>query len=93
MGIWLSLLTSKLHVLYAIINADIYRQNPAVISQAGKVFVFIAQALEAETLQGQTATRIVASAKTLLQVAGLDPQQVLAQLSPETQQTVRAYFG
>jgi len=69
------------------------RQNPAVVSQAGKVFIFIAQALEAETLQGQTATRIVAAAKMLLQVAGLDPAPLLQQLSPETQQTIRAYFG
>ncbi len=63
------------------------------MSQAGKVFIFIAQALEAETLQGQTATRIVAAAKTLLQGAGLDPTALLQQLSPEAQQTVRAYFG
>lgn len=64
-----------------------------MVSQAGKVFVFIAQALEAETLQGQTATRIVAAGKALLQGAGLDPAAILQQLSPETQQTVRAYFG
>lgn len=69
------------------------RQNPAVVTQAAKVFVFIAQALEAETLQGQTATRIVASAKQLITTAGLDAAQLLQQLSPETQQTVRAYFG
>ena len=70
-----------------------HRQNPAVISQASKVFIFIAQALEAETLQGQTAARIVASAKTLLAAANLDPSQLLQQLSPETQQTVRAFFS
>ncbi len=71
----------------------IARQNPAVIGQAAKVFVFIVQALEAETLQGTTASRIVTAAKMLLSAAGLDPAQVLSQLSPETQQTVRAYFG
>ena len=64
-----------------------------MVTQANKVFVFIAQALEAETLQGQTATRIVESAKLLMGTAGLDPGQLLQQLSPETQQTVRAYFG
>jgi hypothetical protein len=63
------------------------------VSQAGKVFVFIVQALEAETLQGQTATRIVTSAKQLLGMASLDPAQLLQQLPPETQQTVQAYFG
>ena len=61
--------------------------------QAAKVFMFIVQALEAETLQGNTATRIVESAKTLLGAAGLDPAALLQQMSPETQQTVRAYFG
>jgi len=49
--------------------------------------------LEAKTLQGQTASRIVQAAKSLLGLAGLDPAQVLQQLSPETQQTVREYFG
>jgi hypothetical protein len=78
---------------YAFLAQLIDQQNPAVVSQAPKVFVFITQALEAETLQGQTATRIVAAAKMLLQVAGLDPAQLLSQLSPETQQIVRTYFG
>jgi hypothetical protein len=74
-------------------RTDESRRNPLVIGQAGKVFVFIAQALEAETLQGQTAQRIVEAGKVLLQVAGLDPQTVLASLPVETQQTVRAMFG
>lgn len=72
---------------------NIGRQHPAVMPQAAKVFMFIVQALEAETLQGNTATRIVESAKTLLGAAGLDPAALLQQMSPETQQTVRAYFG
>ncbi|KAH8819451.1 armadillo-type protein [Xylogone sp. PMI_703] len=78
---------------YAYLAQLIDQRNPTVLAQAGKVFVLIAQALEAETLQGQTASRIVASAKNLLATAGLDPAQVLQQLTPETQQTVRAYFG
>lgn len=69
------------------------RRNPAVTSQAAKCFTFIAQALEAETLQGQTAQKIVAAAKQLVQIAGLDANQLLSSLSPETQQTVRAFFG
>jgi hypothetical protein len=69
------------------------RQNQTVVAKAPQVFVFIAQALEAETLQGQTASRVVQAAKVLLGVAGLDPAQLLQQLSPETQQTVRAFFG
>ncbi len=69
------------------------RQNPTVLSQAAKIFVFIAQALEAETLQGATATRLVAAAKQLVATAGIDANQVLSTLTPETQQTVRSYFG
>ena len=69
------------------------RQNPAVITQAAKCFTFVVQALEAETLQGQTATRIVGAAKQLVQTANLDANQLLQTMSPETQQTVRAFFG
>jgi len=64
-----------------------------VISQAGKVFLFIAQALEAETLQNQVATRVAQAAKLLLGIAGLDPSQVLQQLPADTQQAVRPYFS
>ena len=71
----------------------IIRQNPIVINQAPKCFTFIAQALEAETLQGQTAQRVIQGAKDLLRIAGQDPSQILATLTPETQQTVRAFFG
>lgn len=78
---------------YAYLAQLIDSMNEAVTSQAPKVFVYIAQALEAETLQGETQTRLVAAAKFLLQVSGLDAAQVLQQLSPETQQTVRNYFG
>ena len=70
-----------------------HRQHPAVLSQPDKVFVFIAQALEAETLQGQIATRVIQAAKLLLGITGRDPVQLMSQLSPETQQTVRAYFS
>lgn len=69
------------------------RRNPAVLNKAQKCFTDVVKALEAETLQGQTATRIVDAAKALVQVAGLDTNQLLAGMAPETQQTVRAFFG
>ena len=78
---------------YAYLAELIDQQNPAVVSQAGKVFMFIVKALETETLQQSVAARIVTSARFLLQVSGLDPNHVLQQLSPETQQRVRAYFS
>lgn len=63
------------------------------MSQAGKVFVFIAQALEAETLQGQTANRVAAAAKILLTAANVDPMPLLQQFSPESQRTIMGYFS
>lgn len=71
----------------------LYRQNPAVLAKAGECFTYVAQALEAETLVGQTAMRIVNATKTLVQTAGLDANNLLASLAPETQQTVRTFFG
>ena len=71
------------------------RRNPAVIASpqiSSQCFIAIAQALEAETLQGTTAQRVAAAGKQLLQTAGIDANQVLATLSPETQQTVAGYF-
>lgn len=62
------------------------------MGQASKLFVLIAQALEAETLQGQTATRVAASTKTLLQTANVDPMPLLQQFSPESQKTIMGYF-
>lgn len=64
-----------------------------MLPEAAKCFTFIVQALEAETLQGQTATRVVNVAKQLVQMAGLNAGQLLANMSPETQQTARAFFG
>lgn len=63
------------------------------MSQAARCFTFVAQALEAETLQGNLAQRIVEAARKLVQMAGLDANQLLAGLPPETQATVRAFFG
>jgi hypothetical protein len=70
-----------------------YRRHPAVMNQANKVFVFIAQALEAETLQGQTASRVVAATKALLTAARVDPKPLLEQFSPESQRTIMGYFA
>ena len=69
------------------------RSNPAVISVADKAFVAIALALEAETIQGQTARRAAAAAKQVVQSAGIDAAQILGTLNPETQQTIRNYFA
>ncbi|KAH0542383.1 hypothetical protein FGG08_003228 [Glutinoglossum americanum] len=77
---------------YSFLVQLIDQQNPLVINQAPKMFTYVVQALEGETLQGQTLERVVASAKQLLTMARVDANQLLASMPPETQQTVRAYF-
>ncbi len=62
------------------------------MSQAAKVFTFIAQALEAESLSGQVASRVVSATKVLLTDASLNPALLLQQFSPEAQQTINSYF-
>ncbi|KAK4960383.1 importin subunit beta-3 [Elasticomyces elasticus] len=78
---------------YSFLAELIDRSNPVVMQQAARCFVFVAQALEAETLQGVMAQRIVGAARKLVTDAGLDANQLLAGLPPETQHTVRAFFG
>ncbi|KAH0436861.1 importin beta-3 [Colletotrichum camelliae] len=78
---------------YAYLAELIDQQHPAVMGQAGKVFVFTAQALEADTLQGQTASRVVTAIKALLSAAGVNPAPLLQQFSPEAQRTITAYFS
>jgi importin-5 len=68
------------------------RQNPSIAPKATPIFQYIVQALEAETIQGQTAAKVAASAKQLVAQTGLNAEQVLQSLSPEGQQAVRSYF-
>lgn len=68
------------------------RSNPAVVAAADKVFLAIVSAIEAETLQGQTAQRVVNAAKRVVQLARLDLNQLKSRLRPETQQTIRLHF-
>jgi len=63
------------------------------MGQASKIFVLTAQALEAETLQGQTASRVVAAVKILLTETGLDATPLLQQFPQESQQTIMKWFS
>jgi importin-5 len=63
-----------------------------VAPKAAQIFQHIVQALEAETIQGQTAAKVVASAKQLVSQTGLNAEQILQSLSPEGQHAVRSYF-
>ncbi|MCJ1372906.1 hypothetical protein MMC20_004132 [Loxospora ochrophaea] len=78
---------------YMFLSQLIDQQNPAVLASADKAFLAIAVALEAETLQGQTAQRVATAAKQLINTAGIDANGLLATLSPETQQSIRTYFA
>lgn len=61
-------------------------------SQAPRIFVFVAQALEAEALSGQNAARVVAATKILLEGTSTDVSPLLQQFSPEAQNVIRAHF-
>lgn len=64
-----------------------------MLNQASKAFVFVAQALEAETLRGQTASRVVTATKALLQASSVDPTPLLQQFSPEAQNVIMGHFA
>lgn len=63
------------------------------MNQASKLFVFIAQALEAESLRGQTANRVATATKTMLTAANVDPMPLLQQFSQDAQRTIMGFFG
>lgn len=65
-----------------------------VVGQADKIFVYVAQALEADMLgTGEVAQRVVTSTKALMQSSGVNAQSLLQQFSPEAQQTILRYFS
>lgn len=68
------------------------RGNDAVRVAPDKAFTSVVQALEAETLQGATAQRVVHAAKELAKAVGINALRLIATLPPETQQNVRRYF-
>ncbi|KAG9777003.1 ARM repeat-containing protein, partial [Aureobasidium melanogenum] len=78
---------------YSFVAQLIDQQNPAVFAKAQQVFHHIALALEAETIQGQTAKKVVESAKQMVAQTGINADQILQSLSPDGQATVRSYFS
>ena len=69
-----------------------YRRHAAVMSQADKIFVLIAHALETESLSGQAANRVVAATKVLMTEANLNAAALLQNFTQESQQTINSYF-
>ena len=81
---------------YSFLAQLVEKQNPAVCGnqeRAARCFSAVAEALAAETVQGQTAVRVVQAAKMLVQQTGLDAARVLQGLPVESQGTVRTYFS
>ena len=74
-------------------SLTVVRGHEAVRNKAPQVFHNICLALEAETIQGQTAKKVADSAKNLATATGIDGNQVLATLSPDGQQTVKSFFA
>lgn len=77
---------------YSFLAQLIDQQSPIVLSNADKVFGYIVQALDNETLQGETAKRVADSAKRLAQGTGLNAEAILAGVNPDNQEAVRKYF-
>lgn len=69
------------------------RNHPAVQAKAQQVFHHIVLALEAETIQGQTAKKVAESAKHLVAQTGINADQILQSLTPDGQATVRSFFS
>ena len=78
---------------YSFVAQLIDQNNDVVQGKAQQVFHHICLALEAETIQGQTAQKIAASAKTLVQRTGIDADGILGSLSPDGQTTVKSFFA
>ncbi|KAI0165060.1 ARM repeat-containing protein [Hypoxylon sp. FL1284] len=70
------------------------QQHPAVTGQVDKVFVYVAQALEAEMLHGQLSARVTRAVQMLLQSANVDPTPLLQQhFTPEGQEIIKRHFS
>jgi importin-5 len=85
------MLTSRIYLTMHLLTVN--RQNPAIPPKAAQIFHHIVLALEAETIQGQTAKKVAESAKRLVESTGINAEQVLGTLSPESQVTVKSFFS
>lgn len=68
-------------------------KNPAVTNNVPQIFDYVLRALDAETIQGQTAERVVIATKSLLAMVGITPDQVLASMPVERHNAARRWFS
>lgn len=78
---------------FKLVLTFITRKNPAIMSQPGKIFDYVVQALDADTLSGQTAERVVTSMKALLTTSGINPAQILADIPVERHVVAQKWFS
>ncbi|KKA27201.1 hypothetical protein TD95_002096 [Thielaviopsis punctulata] len=78
---------------YSFLAELIDKNNSAVTSRAGEVFLWVAQALEAEMLQGEALKRVVASTKALCTAANLDPSPLMTQFTADAQARIMTHFS
>lgn len=72
---------------------DESRKNPAVLAAAPQIFDYVVQAVDAETIQGQVADRVVAATKNLISMTGLSIQQLATAMPAERLPTIRRHFA
>lgn len=63
-----------------------------MVQKASLVFQHIVQALEAEMIQGQVASKVASSAKQLVAQTGINAEQIFQTLTPEAQTAVKRHF-
>lgn len=63
------------------------------MNQVPQIFDSVLQALDAETIQGQTAERVVAVTKNLFSTAGVSISQILGSMPVERHNAARRYFA
>ncbi|RPB15260.1 ARM repeat-containing protein [Morchella conica CCBAS932] len=78
---------------YTFLAELIDQKNPAVMNQVPQIFDSVLQALDAETIQGQTAERVVAVTKNLFSTAGVSISQILGSMPVERHNAARRYFA
>lgn len=58
-----------------------------------QVFDYVLQAVDAETIQGQIAERVVAATRGLIQTTGVTIPQLATQLPPERLPALKRWFS
>lgn len=69
------------------------RENPAVLGAVPQIFDYVVQAVDAETIQGNIAERVINATKALIARTGANVQQLATRLPAEMAPTVQRHFA